>query len=241
VIQEAAAIGEFGVWYVVFLLTLTLHEGAHALAARLGGDDLAYRSGQVSLNPLPHMRREPFGTILIPILTFFVSGWMMGWASTPYDPAWGRRNPRRLAAMSAAGPAANLLLALTVFAVLRGLLSAGLFTAPDSVSFSHVVEPPRGTPPESLAHAVAFTLSVALNLNLLLFLFNLVPLPPLDGGGIVRGLFPDTIGALFESLSGQPIFSMLGLLAAWQLFDFIYRPAFGILLRLLHPGVSYGA
>src|SRR5678816_411467 len=105
-------LAEFGIWYVVFLFTLTWHEAGHALVALLGGDDTAYRGGQVSLNPWPHVRREPMGTVLIPILTFAYSGWMMGWASAPYDPEWGRANPKRLAAMSIAGPAANLLLAM---------------------------------------------------------------------------------------------------------------------------------
>src|SRR5712692_900695 len=170
----ADTIGRFGIWYVVFLFTLTLHEAGHALVAWLGGDNTAYRGGQVSLNPWPHLRREPFGTIIVPLLTFFGSGWMMGWASAPYDPYWGQRHPRRLAAMSAAGPAANLLLASLVFAILKLLLAFGLFVPPESAGFSRMVAPPPGTPEGSLAHAVAFCLSVALNLNVLLFLFNLI-------------------------------------------------------------------
>ena len=84
-------------WYVVFLLSLTCHEAAHALAARLGGDDTAYLGGQVSLNPVPHVRREPMGAVVVPFLTFLYTsgGWMMGWASAPYDPSWEDRHPRR--------------------------------------------------------------------------------------------------------------------------------------------------
>src|SRR6266540_2176034 len=187
-------IGEFGIWFVVFLFTLTLHETSHALVAWLGGDDTAYRGGQVSLNPWPHIRREPFGTVIVPLLTFFTSGWMMGWASAPYDPYWGSRHPRRLATMSAAGPAANLLLASIVFAALKIMLRAGLFIAPDRANFSHLVEPMPGTAAGSFFYPLAFCLSVALNLNVLLFLFNLIPLPPLDGAGIVEGLMPDSLG-----------------------------------------------
>jgi Zn-dependent protease len=232
-------LGEFGIWYAVFLLTLTLHEAGHALVAWLGGDDVAYRGGQVSLNPVPHIRREPFGTIFIPILTFFSSGWMMGWASTPYDPAWGERHPRRLAAMSAAGPAANLLVAALVFAVLRVLLGVGLMVQPDAINFSRLVDAPPGTPEGSLLHPVAFCLSVALNLNFLLFLFNLLPLPPLDGAGIAGGLFPRSAGGLIRRLAGNPMLSLFGLLIAWQVFAVVYRPAFGLLLRLLYPGAVY--
>ena len=233
-------LGEFGIWYAVFLLTLTLHEAAHALVAWLGGDDVAYRGGQVSLNPLPHIQREPVGTILFPIFTFAMSGWMMGWASTPFDPAWGERHPRRMAAMSAAGPAANLVLAIAAFAVVRGLLAAGLFAVPEAIGFGRLIEPIAGTPEGSMAHPIAFCLSVALNLNFLLFLFNLLPLPPLDGAGILSGLFPDTVGAALKRLGANPMMGILGLFLAWQVFGLVYAPAFRLLVGLLYSGVAFG-
>lgn len=232
-------LGDFVVWFVVFLFTLTVHEACHALVARLGGDNTAYHGGQVSLNPWPHIRREPVGTLVVPLLTFFTSGWMMGWASTPFDPAWGSRHPRRQAAMSAAGPAGNLLIAAAAFVAIRSLLAYGLFVPPHHINFNRLVEPADGTPEGSLLHALAFLLSVALNLNVLLCLFNLLPLPPLDGSGILQGLMPDTFGGFIESLRRNPVMSLLGLMVAWQVFDVVYRPAFDILLRLLHPGVAY--
>src|SRR5438093_1254910 len=152
----AEKIGEFGIWYVVFLLTLTLHEAGHALVAWLGGDDTAYRGGQVSLSPWPHIRREPIGTLIVPIVTYLTNGWMMGWASTPYDPLWGQRHPRRQAAMAAAGPAANLLIALVVFGTLKLLLGVGLFVAPDHADFNQVVSPSPGAAPGSWAWPAAF-------------------------------------------------------------------------------------
>jgi len=235
----AEKIGEFGIWYVVFLLTLTLHEAGHALVAWLGGDDTAYRGGQVSLSPWPHIRREPIGTLLVPIVTYITNGWMMGWASTPYDPLWGQRHPGRQAAMSAAGPAANLVIALVVFGTLKALLAAGLFVAPDHVDFNQVVSPSPGAAPGSWVWPAAFCLSVALNLNVLLFLFNLIPLPPLDGAGVLRGLLPGSLGGPFEALARNPGLSLAGLLVAWRLFDFVYPAAFSILLALLHPGITY--
>jgi Zn-dependent protease len=230
---------EFAVWYAVFLFTLTFHEGAHALVALRGGDDTASRGGQVTLNPLPHIRREPFGTVLMPILTFFMSGWMMGWASTPYDRYWADRHPRRVAAMSAAGPAANLILAGIAFGVLRFLIASGFFVAPHRASFGHMVAPSAESA-GGLGAGLALLLSVLLNLNVLLGLFNLIPLPPLDGAGIARGLFPDSIGVLMARLQSNPAMSIIGLLAAWRIFDYIFPVAFAVVLELLHPGV-YGA
>ena len=74
--MEAERVALGIVWYVCFIFSLTCHEAAHALAARLGGDLTASNAGQVTLNPAPHVRREPFGTILIPVLSFMFSGWM---------------------------------------------------------------------------------------------------------------------------------------------------------------------
>lgn len=73
-------------WFVVFLFSTTLHEAGHAFAAYRLGDSTAYEGGQVTLNPWPHIRREPVGMILVPLITFATRGWMIGWASAPYDP-----------------------------------------------------------------------------------------------------------------------------------------------------------
>ena len=88
------------VYFLVFLISATFHEAAHALAAYWGGDPTAYEGGQVSINPWPHMRREPFGMVAIPLFFVFTRGFPIGWASTPYDPTWAAQHPRRAAWMS---------------------------------------------------------------------------------------------------------------------------------------------
>ena len=110
-------------WYAVLVFSLTFHEAAHAWAAQRGGDPTAYLGGQVTLDPRPHMRREPFGTVLVPLLSFSMSGFMIGWASTPFDPRWALEHPRRAAWMSLAGPAANFGL-VRIFNKRKGLLFA---------------------------------------------------------------------------------------------------------------------
>ena len=226
-------------WYAVFLMAITFHEAAHAFVAYRFGDPTAYHGGQVSLNPLPHIAREPFGTVLVPLFTFFSMGWMMGWASTPYDPHWGQRHPRRQALMSLAGPTANLLFAAAAFLVMKVLLAGGFLTAPASANFSRLVAPPSGTPEGSLLVPLALLLSVAVNLNLLLGLFNLIPLPPLDGAGVLEGLLPGPASRLYGLLRANSMLSILSLLAAWKIFGLIADPVFSLVLRLAHPGVLY--
>src|SRR2546427_11889757 len=90
-------------WFAAFLFSTTVHEAAHALAALRGGDPTAYLGGQVSLSPVPHIRPEPLGMLVVPLLMTALYGWAVGWASTPYDPLWAARPPRPAPAMAAAG------------------------------------------------------------------------------------------------------------------------------------------
>jgi Zn-dependent protease len=230
--------GLFILWYVVFLFSLTVHEGSHALAAYWGGDDTAYQGGQVTLNPLPHMQREPMGTLLIPILSYMWAGWVMGWASTPYDPYWAERHPRRAALMSLAGPASNFLLALCALVALKALLGTGLLVAPQQVSFHEVVQAADGA--AAWVGPVGQVLSLLLVLNVLLGCFNLLPVPPLDGGGVLEGLLPEGAADRFRELSHSPGTRLMGLLAVWYLFSLLVGPLFSLVLFLVHPGLRYG-
>ena len=229
---------EMAAWFVVFVFSTTCHEAAHAWAAWRGGDPTAYEGGQVSLDPFPHIRREPVGMVVVPILTYLGGNGMLGWASAPYDAAWARRNPLRQALMSLAGPTANLLLAALAFAVLKGLIAAGVLVAPSRLSMSRLVDVAGGDPGSALG-AVAMGLSILLSLNVLLGLFNLMPVPPLDGSGVLAGLFPRRVAPLLGRLQEQPITGLLGLLVAWQLFKLVIGPAHTIVRLLLHPGVMY--
>ncbi len=220
------------VWYVAFLLSLTCHEAAHALAAKLGGDPTAYESGQVTLNPLPHILRSPFGTVLVPLLTFFSSGFMMGWASAPYDPHWQQRHPRRAALMALAGPMANFVLMVLAMISIRVGIAMKFFALPDRVSFSHMVAPAAPGSAEGLAALV----SILFSLNLLLFAFNLLPLPPLDGSAVVGLFLSERMALQFVEAGRGPMFAMIGLLVAWKLFDYVASPLFSAALSVLYWG-----
>src|SRR5262245_27521505 len=131
-------------WFLAFLFSTTIHEAMHALFALRGGDPTAYHGGQVSISPMPHIRREPIGMVVVPLLTALTQGWALGWASTPYDPHWAARYPRRAALMAAAGPAGNLAIAVAAFLLIKIGLAGGLFVPPDSVSFERLVGAPGG-------------------------------------------------------------------------------------------------
>jgi Zn-dependent protease len=223
------------VWFLAFLFSTTVHEAMHAFVAWKGGDPTAYHGGQVSLSPIPHIKREPIGMLVVPLLTSLTQGWAMGWASAPYDPLWAERHPQRAALMAAAGPAGNFMIALAAFAGLRAGLLTGLFIAPERAAFHALVaDAVTGEP-----HFLGTVLSVLLVLNVFIGLFNLLPLPPLDGFSVVSIFLPEAHAAKWRALQSNPMMSMAGLLIAWRVFPAITDPLFSLLLVLVHPGESY--
>jgi Zn-dependent protease len=222
--------------YIVFLFSTTCHEASHALVAKLGGDPTAFHSGQVSLNPIPHIRREPFGMVLMPMLGLFLGGAVIGWASAPYDALWQQRHPRRAAWMSLAGPGANFALVLIAALLIHAGLAAGVFQAPARLNSLNLVEAASGG---AMAGA-ARVLSVLFSLNLLLGIFNLIPLPPLDGFSVVGLFLPERAIAAWNRFGHSlGAFSFLGLIMAWRLIDGLYGTIFGLGVSLLYPDLTY--
>ena len=224
-------------WYVVFLLSTTVHEAAHAFTAMKLGDNTAYHGGQVSLDPVPHMRREPVGMVVVPIISFLMSGgWMMGWASTPYDPLWAERYPRRSAWMSLAGPVSNLLLVISSSILIRIGIAAQVFVEPEYSSLTHVV---AAADPEGIFAGVAVIVSIMFSLNLVLFVFNLLPLPPLDGSGVLPLIMKEQHAVRYMNFINHSGFAMFGLFLAWNVFRPLFHPIHLMALNLLYPGAGY--
>ncbi len=223
------------IWYIAFIISVTSHEAAHAFAALKGGDYTAYLGGQATLNPIPHIKRSLFGTVVIPILSFYYFGWMIGWASAPYDPNWAERYPRKAAWMAAAGPAANFLIALLAFIFMKMGLSSGVFSAPDpnQISFTSIVVANQG-----IWIVLAKLLSIFLILNIILFVFNLFPFPPLDGSSVITLIMPDNLALKFKRFMSQPAFSFLGIILAWKLFSFVFLKLFFFIFEIIHPGFN---
>jgi Zn-dependent protease len=219
-------------WLAAFLLSLTCHEAAHAFVGKLGGDSTA--AAQVTLDPLPHIKREPFGTLVVPILSFLLQGggWMIGWASAPYDPTWASHHPRRAAGMAAAGPAANFALALLAALAIRGGIARGYFSLPTSgLTLETLAVAPSG-----ISAGLALFFSVLFSINLILGCFNLIPLPPLDGYAIVPLVLSERMrGQWFRLFSGGG--ALMGLIIAWVLFDRLMPPVFQTAIGWLYTGV----
>jgi len=222
-------------WYVILLFSTVLHEAAHAFAAKKLGDNTAYLSGQVTLDPLPHIKREPFGLVIVPLLTYFTGGWMVGWASAPYNYLWARRFPKRSAMMSFAGPLSNLGLVIISVILIRAGIFLDLLEIPSRFTFTQVVE----STGDGMYAGVATLLSLLFSLNTVLFVFNLLPVPPLDGSGILPFFLSEKLAARFMDFINQPMFSFIGILVAWNLFGRIYSPFHLFFMKLLYPEIGF--
>lgn len=177
------------VWVLPVLLAITLHEAAHGYVAWRLGDDTAYRQGRVSFNPLRHI--DGFGTVLLPaVLLLLRAPFLFGWAK-PVPVAFHRlHRPRRdMVLVAAAGPATNFALA-TVSALLLNIVPWLPFTAASWLG-------------QNLANAIL--------INLVLAIFNMLPLPPLDGGRVAVGLLPRTLALPLARLERYGMLIIIGM------------------------------
>ncbi len=185
------------------LFAITLHEVAHGWVARWFGDRTAEMQGRLSLNPLRHI--DPIGTVLVPAVLLMLGGFLFGWAKpVPVDPR-NLRNPRQnMAVVAAAGPAVNFVMAVfwALVMVVARTLDAGV-----------------------VAHWLLLMGAYGITINLLLALLNLLPIPPLDGGQLLRNLLPEgPATALLDRIQPFGFIIVLVLIATGTLFQLIGGP-----------------
>ena len=206
-------VGQFLVILPVLLLSLTIHETAHAATADWYGDPTARRLGRISLNPVVHV--DPVGTVILPLIGILAGGFVFGWAKpVPVNPANLRRPRQDFLVIAAAGPASNILLAVGASWLLAavGLEAAG-----------------------GWAGAVATFAFAMLQLNLLLAVFNMIPVPPLDGGNVLAGLLPAGLADAYDRLVRPYGFLILLVLMATGWLYRIIGPPMSLLMGWLLP------
>jgi Zn-dependent protease len=205
------------IFFAVFLFSLSFHEAAHAWTAERFGDSTGRYLGRITLNPIPHI--DVFGTILFPLIGMLSGGMMFGWAKpVPVNTLQMRDRKLGDICVSLAGPLSNALLAVVFFVLLKTLFYSSLVSPLALGEFAY--------PAKRL-------LSTGLFLNVLLMVFNLLPIPPLDGSHVLRNLLPDSAAEVYERL--QPYgFLLMILLLVTGTFGTIYSPISNFVAGLLY-------
>jgi Zn-dependent protease len=220
-------IGTIVIQFAVLLFSLSIHEASHAWMADRCGDYTARHLGRVTINPIPHI--DPIGTILFPLLQFFANFPLIGWAKPVPVNAHHLKNPNRdQIFISIAGPASNLIAAFVAFVLLAVLKLA--FPQVGLIIFSlakTMVVPGQ----QSILAPVVGILFFVLVLNIALAVFNILPIPPLDGHWVLYGLLPANAAAVLERFGSYGFLVIYALM--WMgVFNIIYIPI-GWALRLL--------
>ncbi len=210
---------------VVLLMSLSVHESAHAWTANRLGDPTARDLGRISLNPLVHA--DFFGTFLFPLIGFF-SGFIFGWAKpVPVNTA-RLRNPRRdYMIVAAAGPLSNIVMAATLFVFLLALKSS---SNSNELLINQVVRGvARG---DSLLVLLASMAYFGVRINLILAIFNMIPVAPLDGAAVLSGLLPAPLLRPYEELQKYGFMILIGLLFLGVPF-YLFNPVIGVVQSFL--------
>lgn len=219
-------------YFIAFILSLSVHESAHAVTSYWFGDDTARLQGRISLNPASHI--DPMGTILIPLLGFLQVAQglpsLIGWAK-PVDvnPLRWRQKDLANITVAAAGPISNLMLAAITFIAMKILLLLGTVVPGYQRPFNIIL--PVMDQPEWIMPLCTF-LSLMLLVNVGLAVFNLIPIPPLDGSHIFETLLPDRFKDIYDQIRPYSWIILLGLL--WiGVFSFIIAPVRRLVIGLL--------
>jgi Zn-dependent protease len=228
--MDSDIIGRFILHMVALIFSLSLHEMMHAWASNHFGDDLAYHQGRVSLSPVTHV--DPVGTLLFPAIGFFSGFGMLGWARpTPVNPlAWRNKRVANFW-VSIAGILGNLAIAVFAGVVIRVLMAAGQL-AEDPRYWGVVAADPQ----DSTMIAVAALLKVFFIMNIGLAVFNLFPIPPLDGSKILASVLPETFGPALDALDQFGwILLIIGLITG------VFGVVFGVVIPLAWNLLLIGA
>jgi Zn-dependent protease len=223
---DSNSIGQFILFMVALIFSLSVHESAHAWMSDRFGDDLARLQGRITLNPAAHV--DPIGTLLFPAIAFFTHIPIIGWAKpTPVNPLRWRNKRVANFWVSAAGVISNAIIAVIAGVIMRALYEANVVDLYIHPFYGLAAE---ATSNSIIAEGAAKLVSGFFSLNVALAIFNLLPVPPLDGSKILASILPESFA---------PAIEMLERFGFLLLMFLVFTGVFGVIFRIVMPLVSY--
>lgn len=215
---------------IALIFSLSVHESAHAWTSNYFGDDLARLQGRISLNPVAHV--DPIGTLLFPAMAFFTGAPLIGWAKpTPVNPFRWRNKRVANFWVSIAGVICNFAIAIGAGLILRILMAANILDLSGRYGLG------SGSAGRSLiAEGAVQLLLIFFTLNVALGVFNLIPIPPLDGSKVLQSILPPSFESAFDSLER---FGFILLILA--MFTGVFRAIFGVVMPIAMQLLFIGA
>jgi Zn-dependent protease len=219
---DSSVIGQFILYMVALIFSLSVHESAHAWMSNHFGDDLARLQGRISLNPAVHV--DPIGTLLFPAISFFTGAPLIGWAKpTPVNPLRWRNKRVANFWVSAAGVICNFIIAIVAGIIIRVLLSAKLIDFGMSGGQGLFVP----TSDSLILEGAVKLLTTFFILNVALGVFNLIPIPPLDGSKVLSSILPPSFEPAFDALERFGF-----ILLIFAMFTGVFRMIFGVVMPI---------
>jgi Zn-dependent protease len=225
---DGSVVGQFLLFMVALIFSLSVHESAHAWMSNYFGDDLARLQGRISLNPVAHV--DPIGTLLFPAIMFFTGAPLIGWAKpTPVNPLRWRNKRVANFWVSIAGVICNFIIAIVAGVIIRILYSVGLIGVVDNQLAPLTTD-------SLIAVGAVELLWGFFRLNVALGVFNLIPIPPLDGSKVLQSILPQSMESGFEALER---FGFLLLIVA--MFTGVFRVVFSVVMPIAVTILFLGA
>jgi Zn-dependent proteases len=223
-------IGNLIIWFIALLFSLSFHEAAHAWTSEKFGDDTGRLQGRITLNPIPHI--DLIGTVIFPLVSSLSGIPLLGWAKpVQTNPLLWRDKKKANIMVSAAGPISNFILATIAFVIIKIMMLSGVL---DLRGGYYTLVMPTADQPAFMAPMAVF-LSVMLMLNVLLGVFNLIPVPPLDGSHVLEEVLPRGMAEAYYQIRPYGFILLYGLMFL-GVFSAILRPVYNGVVYLLSIG-----